>query len=1086
MRTAGIGRFRLTAMFAGLAAGVASASAQDGRLQAVALRCEHLQEPRGVGVRAPRLSWQVESPERGQRQTAWRVLVASSPELLARREGDLWDSGRVEGDATLDHRYAGRPLRSNQPCWWAVQVWDREGRAGPWSEPATWSTGLLEPSDWTAQWIGWNAARPAETPMDFGAAVWIRRDNEPATPPPGRRFFVRRFDLPSAPTSAIVRLTADDRFVLWVNGERVLGSPSGGDSWRRAREVAVTSRLKAGANLLAVQVENTAPGPYGLLLRLDADLADGSSVQIVSDAAWKTSGRPVPEWEKNPNDSTWPAAVVVGPHGAPPWGWISASTLLLPPAVYLRSEFAVDRPVRRAVLFATALGIADLYLNGERVSEDFFTPGWTDYTRRALVRAYDVTDRIHQGANAIGAILADGWFSGYVGYGGQRDHYGRHPRLKTQLHLEFADGSIRVVATGPDWRAGLGALRKADFLMGELCDAAREPVGWNRSGFDAAAWAPVDVGAELAPALEWHPGPPVRVVGELRPVRWTEPKPGQWVADLGQNFAGVVRLRVAGRPGQRLQLRFAERLNPDGTIYTENLRSARATDMYICRGDGVEEWTPRFTFHGFQYVEVTGLEGRPSDDSVTGLALSSATPPAGEFECSDPMLTRLWTNILWTQRANFIDIPTDCPQRDERLGWTGDAQAYIRAACMNTDVQAFFTKWLTDLADAQRADGQFPMVAPLKVAGDDGGPAWADAGVICPWVVHDVYGDREILERQFDSIRRFVEFCVGRSTPDLLPPEKFHCFGDWLHIQAETPKRVIYSAYLAISSRLAADIATTLGRRDEAARFTDVFRRARAAFQKAYVQPDGRVEGDTQTCYVLAIAADVLEPEQRAQAARHLVDRIAERQHHLSTGFVGTRDIMHVLSAIGRHDVAYRLLHNDTFPSWGFTIRHGATTIWERWDGWTPDKGFQTPSMNSFAHYAFGAVYQWMVENIGGIRNEAPAYRRIRIEPVLDPWLTHARTRYDSSTGRIQTAWRRTPEGGARFDIEIPANAEAVIVLPSAGGAAGVTESGRPLEAAEGVRLAATDTDGRVRLRVGGGRYRFDVPRVAGPARIER
>ncbi len=651
--------------------------------------------------------------------------------------------------------------------------------------------------------------------------------DEPETPPAGPRAFVRRFELPAAPTSAVVFLTADDRSVFWINGERVLNTPTAQDSWKQARSQEVSRFLRTGPNRIAVQVNNATPGPYGLLLRLTVKLADGCTVDLVSDASWKATAPPPQDWERDAADDAWPAAREVGAHGVGPWGRIAASDPLLPPARYLRGGFHAEGRIRRAVLFTTALGIHDVWLNGRRVSEDFFNPGWTDYRRLVLVRAYDVTPLIRPGDNTMGALLADGWYSGHVGYRGQRDHYGRQPRWKAQLHLEFDDGSARVIATGPGWRAVTGAVAQADFLMGEVHDATRELRGWSEPGFDASSWAPVDCGAELNPSLEWHPAPPVRVVGRFRPVSWNEPRPGEWVADLGQNIAGVVRLRVRGQPGQRIRLRFAERLNPDGTICTVNLRSARATDEYVCRGGGVEEWTPRFTFHGFQYVEVTGLDARPADDLVEGLALSSDTPQVGEFDCSDPMLVRLWKNTLWTQRANFIDIPTDCPQRDERLGWTGDAQVYIRAAAMNCDVQAFFTKWLTNLADAQRADGQFPMVAPLKVAGDDGGPAWADAGVICPWVIHDVYGDRDVLERHYDGVRRFVDFCVSRSKSDLTPPGQFHCFGDWLHIRAETPKTVIYSAYLAISARLAADIAERLGHEQDAARFREVFRRAR-------------------------------------------------------------------------------------------------------------------------------------------------------------------------------------------------------------------------------------------------------------------
>ncbi len=570
--------------------------------------------------------------------------------------------------------------------------------------------------------------------------------------------------------------------------------------------------------------------------------------------------------------------------------------------------------------------------------------------------------------------------------------------------------------------------------------------------------------------------------------------------DLGQNFAGVVRLKAEGEPGRAITLKFAERLNPDGTIYTTNLREARVTDTYICNGQGEETWEPRFTFHGFQYVEVTGLKSRPTAETITGIAQSSDTPVVGSFACSDPMLNQLFRNIYWTQRANFIDIPTDCPQRDERLGWTGDAQVYIGTAALICDVQAFFTKWLVDLADGQRADGQFPMVAPVKVAGDDGGPAWADAGVICPWTIFQVYGDRRVLERQYPSMVKFVEFCRKRSTAEMLPPRQFHCFGDWLSINADTPKDVIYTAYFAHSTLLTAHAAAALGKTEDAARYWELYHKIKSAFIRTYVGADGRIKGNTQASYVLAIAMDLVTPrdikpvlpdpsdgKNFERAAQFLVEDIEKRGNHLSTGFIGTKSLMHALSMTGRQDVAFRLLHNETFPSWGFSIKQGATSIWERWDGWTPEKGFQDPGMNSFAHYSFGAVYQWMVENIGGIKSGYTAddtrtyidnYKKILIAPHLDPKLSWATTSYKSIRGTISTSWKRD---GDRLQLEltIPANTTAVVWLPTAN-AQGITESGRPLAEAEGVKgpmLSHLDHPGldgdRVMLVVGSGTYRF-------------
>ena len=405
---------------------------------------------------------------------------------------------------------------------------------------------------------------------------------------------------------------------------------------------------------------------------------------------------------------------------------------------------------------------------------------------------------------------------------------------------------------------------------------------------------------------------------------------------------------------------------------------------------------------------------------MTGIALSSDTPVVGRFECSDPMLNKLHENGYWTQRANFIDIPTDCPQRDERLGWTGDAQIYLRAATLNCDVHAFFTKWLIDLVDGQRPDGQFPMVAPVKVAGDDGGPGWADAGVICPWTIYQVYGDRRLLERQYPSMLKFIEFCRHRSTSELLPPKQYHCFGDWLSIGADTPKDVLYTAYFALSTKLTAEAAQVLGKTEEASRLHDLFQKIKAAFNQTYVGGDGRIKGDTQACYALALAFDLVDGERNRQAARYLVENIEKRGNHLTTGFIGTKDLMLVLSKIGRQDLAYRLLCTDSFPSWGFSIKHGATSIWERWDGWTPEKGFQDPGMNSFAHYSFGAVYQWMVENIGGIKCDGPAYKQILIEPQTTGPLTHAETSYQSIRGPIATSWTKAGQT-LTLDVNIPA-----------------------------------------------------------------
>ncbi len=1044
------------------------------RLAPESLRCEYVVDPLGIDETAPRLSWRVVSSRRGEAQTAWHILVASSKESLNVNKGDLWDSGIVVDSETIGAVYKGRPLVSGQMCFWKVQVWDKDHKVSAWSKPAMWSMGLLKKADWRGQWIGYDQMRGGTVfpaPFDDAKWIWYAGDTFPDIPK-GTRYFMSSLEVPSGSRieSAELLLAAHDRVVFNINGREVHLRNS--DDPSNARLVDVTSQIQPGQNILRVAVEVSAAGPAGLIAKLVV-VRDGTITNtLVTDGSWRSTNDGGANWHNRPiGPAEWPTAQIIGPAGCLPWGDLKYTGVALFPPPYLRHRFVISKPVLRATLYATALGLVDVHLNGHLVSADRFTPGWTDYSKRVYYRTYDVTQLVQRGSNALGAVLADGWYSGYIGYEQARNHYGTKPRFRGQLQIDYADGSSEVIGTGPGWKASSGAIRESDFLMGEEYDSRLEN-RWDEPDYDDEKWARVDAGAEMDPLVQADPGPPVRAFASLEAKGLSEPRPGVYVFDMGRNFAGVARLKIRGRPGQVITLRFAERLNPDGTIYTLNLRGARATDTYICRGDGIETWEPRFTYHGFQYVEVTGLEQKPAPDTISGVAISSATAEAGSFVCSNPMLNRLERNIYWTQRANFMDIPTDCPQRDERLGWMGDAEVYINAATLHEDVEAFFTKWLVDVQDAQRADGQYPQVAPLKVAGDDGGPGWADAGVICPWVVYEVYGDRRILERHYNSMARFIEYCKNRSTPGFLPPKNFHCFGDWLNIKDETPKTVIYTAYFAYCTKLLARAAEVLGKTADAALYNEMFEKIRGAFNRAYVGADGRIEGDTQADYALALSFGLLDSGKTNRAVEHLVDNIRKHQWHLSTGFIGTKYLMLALAEAGRNDVAERLIHNDTFPSWGFSILHGATSIWERWDGWTPEKGFQDPGMNSFAHYSFGAVYQWMVEDLGGIRSSGSAYKSIVIAPQLDPLLNSADTTYESIRGPIRTHWERIGKG-IRLELSIPANTTATVRIPAAN-PRDVSEGDWLASRARGVKFVQMD-GGNAVFEIGSGTYKFSV-----------
>ncbi len=981
------------------------------------LRCESLTDPVGIGTAAPRLSWKVRAITDGRdlSQTGYRIIVASDPKSVSVSKADIWDSGVVRSNETIGITYKGKPLRSNDRCWWRVQIVDQDGSVSQWSPPAQFGIGLLNESHWKAEWIGFDEPRNALKSNDpFEGAKWIWGE-----PKVKILEFRRTFRVEAIPSKAKLSITADDHFIVTMNNAEIYRSNRDTDSWRKPVELDISKSVVQGANQIQVQVEDTG-GDAGLLAVLSIESSATGSVVLRTNNEWTVSPT---------KDGTFRAANEVATYGANPWGRINQA-LLLPSPRLLRNEFTLTKPVKSATLHGTALGLLDMHLNGRKVGNDYFMPGWSEYGKRTYSCSYDVTKLLKQGPNALGIVLGDGWFSGYVGYGGRRDHYGTKLRAKAQIIVNYVDGASETIGTSKDWKAATGPMKFSDFLMGETYDARIIEDGWDRSGIRASNWKPVDVGNDFSTTIEPFPGQPVREITVLEAKAVTQPKPGVYVLDLGQNIAGFARLNIKGRKGQEIVLRYAERLSPDGTIYTDNLRGARAIDTYICRGRGeVETWSPRFTFHGFQYIEVSGLGRRPGKNEVVGVAVSSDTPNAGTIETSDPMINRLVKNAWWTQQMNFIDIPTDCPQRDERLGWTGDAQAYIRTATYLNDVQPFFTKWLVALDDSQREDGQFPMVAPVKVAGSDGGPAWADAGVICPWTIYDVYGDRQLLEQHYPAMKKFVEFCRKRSTPDLLPPKEFHAFGDWVNINDPTPNEVIYEAYFAGSAQILSKAAYVLGKLEDGLEYETLYRRVRRAFQGAYTTPDGKVSGDSQCAYVLALGFDLLEKDMAAKAAAHLVARIESKGWHLSTGFVGTRDIMHVLSKIGRNDVAFRLLHNKTFPSWGFTIANGATSIWERWDGWTPDKGFQDPGMNSFAHYAFGAVVGWIFAQPAGITNLDAGFKTVKIAPQIDPNLKWLKSSYESVRGTIVSEWRK--DGNSlTMRVVIPPNVIAEIHVP--------------------------------------------------------
>lgn len=877
------------------------------------LRTEYRQNPLGIDATPPRLSWQMNTDRPGARQSAYQVLAASDPAKLTPDAADLWDSGLVQSDQSVQVAYGGPALQSRQRVYWRVHVHDETG-AITTSDPAWFEMGLLGPADWQAEWI--------------------------------------------------------------------------------------TTKLVGGAY---------------------------TSV-------------PVP---------------------------------------YMRRTFEVSGAVRSARLYITALGIFEASINGQAVGEDVFAPGWTEYDERLQYLVYDVTDHLHSGPNALGVVVADGWAVGYVGLN-HRQMYADRPALLAQLEITLDDGSTQVITSDAQWRLAYGPLLEADLIQGESYDARLEMPGWNTPDFDASDWDPVQPHDGTAAALVATNGPTVRRQEELTPITDPDdrstPLSRSVIFDLGQNMVGWVRFMGSAPAGTTITLRFAEVLNPDGTIYTDNLRGARATDHYTFKGEGVETWEPSFTFHGFRYVELTGYAGEVTRETITGVVAHSDMAVTGDFSCSNELLNQLQRNIRWGQKGNFIDVPTDCPQRDERLGWTGDIQVFAQTAAFNMDVIGFMTKWARDVDAAQNEQGMIPAVVPhaLKLL-PDGGPAWADAVIICPWAMYRSYNDRRILAENYDTMQRFMQFLLNTS-PDLIrcPPgyPGWPGFGDWLSINAPTPRDLIGTAFLAYDAHLMQQIATLLDKSADAARYAKLHADVKGAFQERFLHgssvtvdaaalaatqqavagvdaiSQGTLNADyeetassqvfntalfnpTQTAYVLALHFDLLPDELVQPAVDELVAAIERRDMHLSTGFVGSPYLPHVLSQHGRADVAYTLLLQETWPSWLYSVTQGGTTIWERWDGWTEDNGFQDAGMNSFNHYAYGAIGEWLYNTVVGLRidDEQPGYKHAIIAPHPGGGLTHAQAHIDTAYGRLQVAWEQT-DAQFTLSVTVPPNTTATVHLP--------------------------------------------------------
>jgi alpha-L-rhamnosidase len=1070
----------------------------------IELRVDNLKTPLGIDDPAPRFSWQLRDPGRGARQAAYEVMVASTSAALTQGKADVWTSGHIDSSQSMNVAYKGPAQAPGMRYYWRVKVWGPAGKLYPLSEISWWEAGLLDHDPWHAKWIGYETEE--EAAVRHAPAQWIASPefkDLAAEKAPEQHFAYRATATLDKPVrDATLYATCQDTVSAWINGTQVLLAdplpPYKQMPWKKYVHFSAAKLLSKGDNSIALECVHYVENPNGmatsdappLSATLYVEYEDGTVTTFASSPAWKTQIHPSGNWRLTDfDDSGWKSAVAWVPTPGPdaePLGhpWIPDSVKAL------RHTFDISKQIKSARLYTTALGAYELFLNGKRVTEDVLAPGWTDYRERVFYQTYDVTAMLGNGRNAIAALLAPGWYSTPLEWFQQPNNYGdTPPALRAQLRIEHTDGSVTWVNTSPEWQATTSQITKSEIYDGETQDARLAQPGWNLAQFSASKWkSAIVIEPKPVPILA-QDFPPIRMERTVAARSVAEPKPGVYVYDFGQNLAGVERVRLQGPAGTNVRLRFAEIVNDDGTIYTDNLRTAKVTDHFILAGKGGEEFTAQFTFHGFRYAEITGLPSAPAKDAIVAIVMHTDAPFDARLKTGNPMIDKLWSNIVWGQRSNFVGVPTDCPQRDERLGWMADAQVFWRTASYNMDLAAFSRKYAGDMRGTQAGTPMYGIYAPGTVASASGsGSGWSDAGVIIPWTSWLQTGDTSMIEQNWDAMQKYLSAIEAANPDGLWKVNSGTPFGDWLSPEGKTDQVLVSTAYWAYDVTLMREMAHALSDAPDEQHYGQQFDKIRAAFQKQFVHDDGFVAGadnspspfgqinnpnakskggDTQTGYVLALHMNLIPDALRAAAVQKLVAKIEANNGLLATGFLGTPYLLEELTKAEHTDLAYKLLLNTQYPSWGYLIEHGATTMWERWNG---DQMKDDPSMNSYNHYAYGAVADWIYRYAAGV-DATPldaGFHSIVLHPVFDARLGSIVFDYDSAYGPIHSDWTVTGKTAA-WHVSIPANTTGWLATDTAR----YKLNGVPLS--DNQQIKASTRDGQSGFELPAGSYSFQV-----------
>ena len=1060
-----------------LAAPSIFAAETQGVLRPVDLRCEYRVNPLGLDTPAPRVSWKLEAANptaRGLGQSAYRILVASSEALLMRNQGDLWDSGKVNADRSIQIPYGGKPLSSGELVWWKVQVWDNDAKPSAWSVPAYWSMGLLVASDWQGKWIGLDGGQ--EKPPELADAQWIGGASSSSGSIYLRSTFEVSEDNPVS--DALVYLAGSGATTATLNGSPARKS----DGPQHPFSTDITGLVHTGTNFVAVSVTTTGNEPPAAIGAIELDLADGSRVLLHTGPQWRVSSTETPDWDKSGFDaSSWEAAKVLGPYGMAPWGDLSSRWRPVLPARLLRKDFTAPAPVKRATLYVSGLGLFEAYLNGEKVGHDALVPALSQFDKRVFYMTYDVTKLLRPGANAVGVMLGNGrYFAMRTEIPTHMVTFG-YPKLLLQLEMETADGKVTRVCSDETWKLTTdGPIRANNEYDGEFYDARKELAGWSRPGFAAADWQAAQVVDAPSGVLSAQPIAPIRVTETLKPIAVHEVRPGTFIYDMGQNMVGWCRLTVSGPRGTQVTLRHAERLRPNGMLYTDNLRSAEVTDTYILKGSGTEVYEPRFTYHGFRYVEVKGFPGKPTLSALEGHEVHDDVDHVSEFATSNALLNQIYKAVFWGTKDNYRSIPTDCPQRDERQGWLGDRSEESLGETYMFNLANFYAKWVQDIGDAQDNEARISDVSPAYWPFYFDNVTWPSSFIMVADHLYEQYGDVSIIQQNYPGMRKWVTHMETYLKDDLMPRDQY---GDWC-VPPESPElihsndplrktdgTVLGTTYFYHLLHLMANYATILGKPDDAEEYTQLADKLRVAFNKAYFQSaTNTYSNGSATSSVLPLAFGMVPEEDRQGVADALVRKIDDQDKgHIDTGLIGGQWLMQTLTESGHTDVAYQIATQPGYPGWGYMVNHGATTIWELWNGDTAN-----PAMNSGNHLMLvGDLVTWFYQNLAGIRTDRdhPAFKHIIMQPTPVGDLSYVQASYDSSYGKIVSDWK-VAEGRFVWNLTVPPNTTATVYVPAQDPAA-VTESAKPAGEAHGVKFLRNEAGAAV-YEIGSGSYRFE------------